>query len=252
VVRSRAAEPVDHQEWVGAVMDTARREVGVRDAAWSEIERACRGNIRFTFPGSRPGPERAEVFARTAVLEEYAKWLAGEAAAVHRDGSVTLNSEVVATLAALPPDSFEQSWPQMTQPALAMFLRCGACLDDQSEDDSDIAGWLADLHAFGRSRFSRCGCLAVAATIDSMIDSPYAGSAIEADLQRSGLPAAVAGSSDLFDTAYRNAEAPRPSTDDVADLVTALAAVGAWLDARFERRRPAAAADDGPAGMARP
>jgi len=71
-------------------------------------------------------------------------------------------------------------------------------------------------------------------------------------MQRSGLPAAVAGSSDLFDTAYRNAEAPRPSTDDVADLVTALAAVEAWLDARFERRRPAAAADDGPAGMARP
>ena len=144
-------------------MDTARREVGVRDAAWSEIERACRGNIRFTFPGSRPGPERAEVFARTAVLEEYAKWLAGEAAAVHRDGSVTVNSEVVATLAALPPDSFEQSWPQMTQPALAMFLRCGACLDDQSEDDSDIAGWLADLHACVRPqpvfsvRMSRSG-----------------------------------------------------------------------------------------------
>src|SRR5674536_55781 len=76
VVRSRAAGPVDHQEWVGAVMDTARREVGVRDAAWSEIERACRGNIRFTFPGSRPGPERAEVFALIHISEEYAKWLA--------------------------------------------------------------------------------------------------------------------------------------------------------------------------------
>src|SRR5664279_405704 len=124
----------------------------------------------------------------------------------------------------------------MTQPALSMFLRCGACLDDQSEDDSDIAGWLADLHAFGRSRFSRCGCLAVAATIDSMIDSPYAGSAIEADLQRSGLPVAVAGSSDLFDTAYRNAEAPRPSTDDVADLVGAACRLWRSDRARSDRR----------------
>src|SRR5450759_2520328 len=58
----------------------------------------------FNVPGVAAGAGTRGGVRATAVLEEYANWLAGEAATVHRDGSVTVNFEV----AALPPDSFEQ------------------------------------------------------------------------------------------------------------------------------------------------
>jgi hypothetical protein len=172
------------------------------------------------------------VFARTAVLEEYARWLACErAVTVDADGSVTVNSDAVATLAGLPVDSFERCWPQMTQPALALYLRCSDGMDNQPENDERAARWLTDLQAVGR-RFGPCGRLAVDATIDSLVNSEFDVSDIADDLERSGLLAAVAGCSDRFDVTYRHAEAPRPATDDVTDLVTTVAAVGAWLDKR--------------------
>ena len=70
------------------------------------------------------------------------------------------------------------------------------------------------------------------AAIDSMVNSEYDVSDIAQELERSGLLGAVAGCSDRFDTAYRHIGAPRPATDDVTDLVTTVAAVGAWLDTR--------------------
>ena len=216
---------------VGSVLDRARRELGVGDSAWAQIGQACVGNIRFALPFRQPSPAEAEVLARTAVLEEYARWLAGErAVTVETDESVTVHTQALATLAALPVDSFERSWAQTAQPALAIYLACCQYLEDQPPDDVDVAGWFTDLHGFSR-RFGPCGRLAVDATIETMINDYDVGD-IEDELQRSGLLAAVAGCSDRFDATYRHAEAPRPTTADVTDLVTTVAAVGAWLDTR--------------------
>src|SRR5512135_1010950 len=231
LTRAGVADVVGYRMLVGSVLDRARRELGVGDAAWAQIEQACVGNIRFAWPLRQPSPADAEVFARTAVLEEYATWLAGErAVTVEADGSVTVHAEAVVTLAALPVDSFERSWAQAAQPALAIHLACCQYLEDQPADDAGVAVWFTDLHAFSR-RFGPCGQLAVDATIETMIDDYDVGD-IEDELTRSGLLAAVAGCSDRFDATYRHAEAPRPATADVTDLVTTVAAVGAWLDAR--------------------
>ena len=225
------SDVVGYRPLVGSVLDRARRELSVDEAAWARIEQACVRNIRFTLPFRQPSPAEAEVFARTAVLEEYARWLACErAVTVETGGSVTVHAEAVATLAALPADSFERSWVQTAQPALAIYLTCCQHLEDQPADDEDVAGWLTDLHAFSR-RFGPCGRLAVDATIQTVIDDYDVGD-VEDELNRSGLLGAVAGCSDRFDATYRHAEAPRPTTADVTDLVTTVAAVGAWLDAR--------------------
>ncbi len=223
---------MEYRAWVGSVMERARRELGVDDAAWSQIEAACRGNHRFRLPGWRPAPAQAEVFARTAVLEEYARWLACErVVTVESDGSVRVHAEAVATLVALPVDRFEENWVQVAQPALALYVRCCDHLESFSAEDERAATWLTDLRAYSR-RFGRCGQLAVDAAIDSMVNSEYDVSDIAPELARSGLLAEVAGCSDRFDAAYRHAEAPRPATDDVTDLVTTVAAIGAWLDKR--------------------
>ena len=221
---------VEYRGWVGSVMERARRELGVGDLAWSQIERECRGNHRFRLVAWRPSPAQAEVFARTAVLEEYARWLACErAVSIEADGSVTVDAEAVATLAGLPVDPFEENWVQMAQPALALYVRCSDRLESFPADDERAATWLTDLRAYSR-RFGRCGRLAVDAAIDSMVNSEYDVSDIAQELERAGLLAAVAGCSDRFDAAYRHADAPRPTPDDVTDLVTTVAAVGAWLD----------------------
>src|SRR5664280_1902274 len=65
-----SADLVEYRGWVGSVLERARRELGVGDSAWSQIEQACRGNHRFRLASWRPSPAQAEVFARTAVLEE--------------------------------------------------------------------------------------------------------------------------------------------------------------------------------------
>lgn len=221
---------VGYRSWVGSVLDRARRELGVSDSTWTQIEQACVGNIRFAFPLRQPNPAEAEVFARTAVLEEYASWLACErAVSVETDGTVRVHAEAVATLAQLPVDSFERSWAQTGQPALAIYLACCRYLEDQLPEDESAAGWLTDLHAASRG-LGPCGRLAVDATIETMITDYDVGD-IEDELKRSGLLAAVAGCSDRFDATYRIAEAPHPTTDDVTDLVTAVATVRAWLDA---------------------
>ena len=223
---------VEYRAWVGSVLERARRGLGVGDSAWSQIEQECRGNHRFRLASWRPSPAQAEVFARTAVLDEYARWLACErAVTIEADGSVTVHAEAVATLAELPVDPFEENWVQTAQPAFAVYLRCCDYLESLPADDERAATWLTDLRAYSR-RFGRCGQLAVDAAIDSMVNSEYDVSDIAPELQRSGLLAAVAGCADRFDAAYRHAEAPRPATDDVADLVTTVAAVGAWLDKR--------------------
>jgi hypothetical protein len=225
----RGVDPVEYQRWVGAVMDVARLEIGVSDDAWAEIQQACAGNHRFSYAAWRPGPEQAAVFARTAVLEEYSKWLACEQAVIlNDDGSVSVNTDVVAALVALPADTFEESWAQSGQPASAMFRRCCEHIEQHYENPD---GWLADLHAFGCRTFGDCGSLAVAATIEGMFDM-YDLSDVEDELARSGVLAAVEGAADRFDMAYRSSEAPRPTAADLTDLLTAVAAVNVWLDSR--------------------
>lgn len=221
----------EYWEWVGSVMERARRELGVGEAAWSQIEQACRGNHRFSVPMWRPTPAQAEVFARTAVVEEYARWLACErGVTVETDGSVTVNSETVATLAGLPADPFEENWPQVGQPAFAMYLRCCEYVEAIPEEDgAAVVRWLTELRAFSH-RFGRCGQLAVDGAIDSMVNSEYDVSDIAGELTRSGLLGAVTGASDRFDDAYRHSQAPLPAADDITDLVVTVATVRAWLD----------------------
>ena len=142
-----------------------------------------------------------------------------------------VHAEAIATLAELPVDPFEENWVQVAQPALALYVRCCDHLESLPADDERAATWLTDLRAYSR-RFGTCGRLAVDAAIDSMVNSEYDVSDISQELERSGLLGAVAGCSDRFDAAYRHADAPRPAADDVTDLVTTVAAVGAWLDVR--------------------
>ena len=88
----------------------------------------------------RPSPAQAEVFARTAVLEEYARWLACKrAVTVETDGSVRVDDEVVATLAELPMDQFEENWVQMARPALALYVRCCDHLESFPAEDERAA-----------------------------------------------------------------------------------------------------------------
>ena len=111
------------------------------------------------------------MFARTAVLEEYARWLACErAVTIDADGSVTVHAEAVAALAELPVDPFEENWVQTAQPAFAVYLRCCDYLESLPADGERAATWLTDLRAYSR-RFGRCGQLAVDAAIDSMVNS---------------------------------------------------------------------------------
>jgi len=226
------SDPSEYQRWVQAVMEAARLDIGVRDADWEQIGQACARNHRFVFSSfARPSPDRAPVFARSAVLEQYARWLACErAATVDQAGSVACDGNVVAALAGLPADTFEGNWVQVGQPAFAMYMRC--CDHMDKEPDDDPIGWLTDLQIYGRDTFGRCGSMAVDATIDSMLNSEYDLSPINENWEQSAVAVRVAGASQRFDVTYRKADAPLPAVADITDLVTAVVATSAWLDSR--------------------
>lgn len=213
-------------------MEVARLEVGVNDGDWEQIWQACASSHRFAFSSfSRPTPDQAPVFARSAVLEQYARWLACErATAIADDGSVACDADVVAVLAGLPADTFEGNWVQVAQPAFAMFMRCCGYFDQERE--ADPIKWLTDLHSLGTDTFGQCGSLALNSTIDSMLNSEYNLSYIQDGWDRSAVAVGVGEAAERFDATYRHATAPAPTVDDLTDLVTAVSVTSEWLDSR--------------------